>query len=178
VRRALSNAHAINELMRLGDAVPVVCSANCLQPYRQNENGWDQGLLFLSPSQVWAQPPYYVTQMMSAHHQPVCLETTVECPDGCLDVTATRSEDGRRLVLSVVNMESQPVQASVELADFSSTKDTARVVTLTGGLDETNTPQEPRRVVPTESVWPLQKGADGDIVYTFSANSFTLLTLE
>lgn len=179
LRRALSNAHAINELMRLGDAVPVVCSANCLQPYRQNENGWDQGLVFLSPSQVWSQPPYYVTQMMSAQYQPVCLETTVECPNGCLDVTATRSEDGHRIVLSVVNVESQPVQASIELAGFSPTKDTARAVTLTGRLDETNTPQEPRRIVPTESVWPLQKDDAGrDVVYTFSGYSFTLLTLE
>ena len=33
--------------------------------FRQNDNGWNQGLLFLSPSQVWAQPPYYVTQMDS-----------------------------------------------------------------------------------------------------------------
>lgn len=179
LRRALSNAHAINELIRIGDAVPVVCSANCLQPYRQNENGWDQGLVFLSPSQVWSQPPYYVAQMMSAQYQPVCLETTVECPDGCLDVTTTRSEDGRRIVLSVVNVESHPVETSIELAGFSPTKDTVRVMTLTGGLGEINTPQEPRRIVPTEGSCPLSKAAGGrDIAYMFSANSFTLLTFE
>jgi hypothetical protein len=39
--RALSNAHALKELERLGDSVPVVCSANCLQPEGQNENGGD-----------------------------------------------------------------------------------------------------------------------------------------
>ena len=33
---------------------PVTTSANCLQPDGQNDNGWDQGLLFLNPSQVWS----------------------------------------------------------------------------------------------------------------------------
>ncbi len=179
LRRALSNAHAINELKRLGDDVPVVCSANCLQPYQQNENGWNQGLLFLNPSQVWGQPPYYVTQMMSAHYQPLCLETTVECPDRCLDATATRSEDGRTVVLSVVNVESYPVATRIRLADFSPQKDTAQVVTLTGRLESINTPQEPRGVVPTEEVRPIAKDASSqEIVYTFKPNSFTMLRFE
>ncbi len=179
LRRALSNAHAINELERLGDHVPVVCSANCLQPYRQNENGWDQGLLFLNPAQVWGQPPYYVTQMISVHYQPLCLKTSVECPDGHLDVTAKRSEDGRTVVLSVVNLASDPVETRIRFTDYSPQKDTVRVVTLTGQLDEINTPEEPRRVVPTEEVRPLTKDARGqDIIYTFPANSFTILRFE
>ena len=45
--------------------LPIATSANCLQPDRQNDNGWNQGLLFLNPSQVWLQPPGYVTQMLS-----------------------------------------------------------------------------------------------------------------
>ena len=112
--RALSNAHAINELERLGDDVPVVCSANCLQPYGQNDNGWDQGLLFLDPSQVWAQPPYYVTQMISVHNAPLRLETTVHCPAHTLDVTAKRSEDGRTTILSIVNVAADPVETRIE----------------------------------------------------------------
>jgi len=179
LRRALSNAHAINELERLGDHVPVVCSANCLQPYRQNENGWDQGLLFLNPSQVWGQPPYYVTQMISAHYMPVCLKTTVECPDRCLDVTAKRSEDGRTVVLGVVNTAPDSVTTHIRFADYFPQKETARVVTLTGPLDEINTPEEPRRVVPTEEIRPLTRDASGeDIIYAFPAHSFTILRFE
>ncbi len=179
LRRALSNAHAINELTRLGDDVPVVCSANCLQPYKQNENGWDQGLLFLNSSQVWSQPPYYVTQMISAHYQPLCLKTEVECPDRGLDVTATRSEDGRTVVLSVVNVTANPMDARIQFADYSPRKDTARVVTLTGAPEEINTPAQPQRIVPTEKLWSVTKDADGkDVLYTFPAHSFTLLTFE
>lgn len=179
LRRALSNAHAINELMRQGNDVPVVCSANCLQPYGQNENGWDQGLLFLDPSQVWAQPPYYVTQMFAAHYQPLCLKTTVEDPDRHLDVTATCSEDGRTVVLRVVNMASRSLEAHIEFEDYAPQNDTVRVVTLTGELDGINSPQEPRRIVPIEETRPLATNTDGRaVIYAFPANSLTILRFE
>jgi hypothetical protein len=55
-RRALANALVINALERDG-RVPVATSANALQPDGQNDNGWDQGLLFLNPARVWLQPP-------------------------------------------------------------------------------------------------------------------------
>jgi len=179
LRRALSNAHAINELERLGDNVPVVCSANCLQPYQQNENGWDQGLLFLNPSQVWGQPPYYVTQMVSAYYLPLCLEATVRCPDQCLDVTAKRSQDGRTLSLSVVNMASYPVETRIQFAEYCPQNDTVKVATLTGRLDEINSPEEPRRIVPIQTRWPLvTHGISKHVIYTFPANSFTILKFE
>ena len=62
-KRALANALAIQAIERDG-RIPIATSANCLQPDGQNDNGWDQGLLFLNPSQVWLQPPGYVTQML------------------------------------------------------------------------------------------------------------------
>jgi len=179
VRRALSNAHAINELQRLGEFVPVVCSANCLQPYGQNENGWDQGLLFLNPSKVWGQPPYYVTQMVSAHHMPLCLKTTVRCENRCLDVTATCSEDRGTTVLSVVNLAPHPVKTRIALPGDGPRKDTAAFVTLTGALDAINTPDQPRRVVPAEITWKLVRDdRSRDVIYTFEANSFTVLKFE
>ncbi len=179
LRRALSNAHAINELERLGNDVPVVCSANCLQPYRQNENGWDQGLLFLDPSQIWAQPPYYVTQMVSAHYAPLRLETTVQCPSHTLDVTAKRSEDGRTMVLSVVNTAPHPVETRIQFAGYSPQATTAQITTLTGGLEEINTPDQTRRIAPGQTVCPLSKDADSTkIACTFGANSFTILRME
>jgi hypothetical protein len=39
MRRGLAHAHAVNQLERIGDVVPIVCAANCLQPDGQNDNG-------------------------------------------------------------------------------------------------------------------------------------------
>ena len=57
VRRAVAHGETINGLMRMGGRVRIVCAANALQPDGQNDNGWDQGLLFLNPSRAWLQPP-------------------------------------------------------------------------------------------------------------------------
>ena len=53
---------------------------NCLQPWKQNDNGWDQGQLFFTSGQVWGMPPYYSQQMAAAAHLPCRLEAKVESP--------------------------------------------------------------------------------------------------
>jgi len=118
MRRALSHAHAINEIQRFEHESPILCAANCLQPDGHNDNGWDQGLLFLNQSKAWGQPSYYVTQMYSAHYQPLCVESYVESYNDSLDVTACRSEDGSLLSIRVVNLDEWPVSAEISFAGF------------------------------------------------------------
>ena len=180
MRRALGHAHAINELERSGPLVPVVCAANCLQPYRQNDNGWNQGMLFLSPSQVWGQPPYYVTQMVSRNWLPNCVRAEVESPADCLDVTAKVSEDGRRLSLQVVNLENRRAATRITLDGFVPASPTATGIELAGPLDGVNTPEEPERIKPRQSTWRHGFGhhpqdGRGGVEYTFAPYSFTIL---
>src|SRR5262249_57866012 len=91
MRRAFANALAIQAIERDG-RIAIVTSANALQPDGQNDNGWDQGLLFLNPSQVWLQPPGYVTQLFSRHDQPKLVQCQVTGARGTLDVSARLSE--------------------------------------------------------------------------------------
>jgi alpha-L-arabinofuranosidase len=177
MRRALAHAHAVNELERAGDLVPVVCCANCLQPDRQNDNGWDQGLLFLNPERVWAQPPYFVTQMLSRSYLPRVVRADVTSPGNALDVTAKADEGGAVVQLQVVNLDAKPVAARLRLAGFRPAKPTARVVELAGGLDGRNTAEEPRRVAPRERDW-RHGFNDGEAGYTFPPHSFTVIRFE
>ncbi len=103
VRRALANALATSVIERDG-RLPIVTAANCLQPDHQNDNGWDQGLLFLNPAKVWLQPPGYVTQMFSRNYLPEVVKCEATGTKSQLDATANRSEDGTTLVLKVVNV--------------------------------------------------------------------------
>lgn len=176
-RRALANATAINQLSRLGDQVRIACSANCLQPYKQNNNGWDQGMLFLSPSQVWPQPPYYVTQMVSKNHLPLCVKAEAKSLDDALDVTAMKSESGKTLTLQVVNMKGLPVPARVLFNGFIPVEKVARVTRLSGNLNMINTPEQPDTVKPEESEWAHGAG-DGSAFYTFPPFSFTIIRFE
>jgi len=175
-RRALANALAINGIARDG-RIPIATSANCLQPDGQNDNGWDQGLLFLNPSRVWLQPPGYVTQMVSRHYQPRRAKCDVNGGEGKLDVTATCSDDGKTLVLQVVNLDKKPTLARLHLEGFTPVKPTAAVEELAGPLDATNSADNPERIRPRKAEW-RHEIKDERARYAFPPYSFTVLRWE
>ncbi len=177
MRRALGHAHAINEIQRMEHEVPILCAANCLQPDRQNDNGWDQGLLFLTQSQVWGQPSYYVTQMASKAYQPLSVESWAMSDNNALDVTTLRSEDGKMLSLQVVNLDDRDVTAAIELDGFVPDGPFAEVVTLQGELDDRNSEQEPNKIVPAYSRLAIPAGSQ-QLKHTFPAHSYTVIELK
>ncbi|HTU23508.1 MAG TPA: alpha-L-arabinofuranosidase C-terminal domain-containing protein [Gemmataceae bacterium] len=177
LRRGLAHAHAVNELERSGDLVPIVCAANCLQPDHQNDNGWDQGLLFLNPSRVWGQPSYYVTRMVARHYLPRCVAAEVASPGDALDVTVKRSDDGKVLQLQVVNLDRRPVATRITLEGFAPSAPTAAVTELAGKLEDENTSEEPERVVPRTRAW-RHGSKGGRVKYTFPPLSFTILRFK
>jgi alpha-L-arabinofuranosidase len=176
-RRALANALAIGALQQLGDRLAVVCSANGLQPDGQNDNGWDQGLLFLNPTGVWLQPPGYVTRMIARHYQPLNLPAEIRGAAGAGRVAAARSEDGQTLVLRVVNPGDQPLAARVRLDGFGPLEPTAAVEELAGPAGAVNTATEPDRWVPRRFEWRHEMVGAG-AAYAFPPRSFTVLTFR
>lgn len=177
VRRALGHAHAVNELQRLSHEMPIVCAANCLQPYKQNDNGWDQGMLFFTPSRIWGQPPYYVTQMISRNPLPLCVPADFKSPSNALDVTARTSEDVTTLSLQVVNLDAQRLKTRIRLISFTPENPVVRITQITGEIDDVNTPDDPEKIVPWERDWRYAI-KNGEITYTFPPHSFTVLRFE
>ena len=175
-RRALANALAINAIERDG-RIPMVTSANCLQPDGQNDNGWDQGLLFLNPSQVWLQPPGYVTQMLSHNYLPQRVPCQVIGAENALDANVKRSADGKTLMVQVVNLSDKPQTTRIRLSGFVPGKPVAQVTELAGALDAANTADQPDAILPKSSEW-THAFADGATSYTFPPHSFTLIHLE
>ncbi len=172
-RRALANALAINAIQRDG-RLPITCSANCLQPDGQNDNAWDQGLLFLNPAQVWLQPPGYVTQMIARNYQPLAVKA--ECFSPELDVSASKSNDGKTLVLQIVNVGDKAVTLPLEIIGFVPTKSPAKVVSLEGALDEHNTAHAPEKIKPVASDWKHGLTTGGATVI-LPAYSFSVIRL-
>jgi alpha-L-arabinofuranosidase len=174
-RRALANAAMIGQLIRDG-RVPVGLSANALQPDGQNDNGWDQGLLFLNPTKVWLQPPGYVTRMVARG----CLSRTADVSvkgGEVLEVTATRSEDGKQVALQVVNSGATPIRARLRIDGFEPTRPKADVEELAGQLGDKNSADAPTRIVPRRLDWTHSLPA-GPADYTFPPRSFTVLRFD
>ncbi len=173
-RRALANALAINAIMRDG-RLPIACSANSLQPDGQNENGWDQGLLFLNPSQVWLQPPGYVPRMISKNYQPLVVKCGSLTPN--LDVCATKSEDGKTLVLQVINAGDTVAILPLNISGFTPRKTIAQVEVLAGLPNAKNTAEATEVIKPISSIWKHGLSA-GITTSSFPAHSFSLIKLE
>jgi hypothetical protein len=162
MQRALGHATTLNAVRRHGDFVLTSCPANALQPYRQNDNDWDQGQIFFTPSRVWGMPPFYAQQMAAENHLPLRVASHT---DGNLDITATRSEDGRILVIHAVNTTGKGIKATTALSNFPHRHADITVYTLQGALkDENITPVRTSISSPGETV-----------EYTFPAHSYTIL---
>lgn len=173
VRRALGHATTLNAVRRHGDFVVADCEANGLQPWLQNDNGWDQGHIFFTPGQVWGMPPYYAQQMASANHEPTLIESQVVDGTG-LDVTATKSLDGRTLCLHVVNLASTSDSTQLKISNFPGVRSVAQAWTLAGNPNDTNSPTGPTAIQPVVR----NIGSVGSsFTYTFPASSYTVLRL-
>jgi hypothetical protein len=175
-RRALANALAINAIERDG-RLPITTSAKCLQPDGQNDNGWDQGLLFLNQSNVCLQPRGYVTQMYATNFQPLEIQSSVADPNIDLDASAECSQDGSRLVLKVVNLNSSPESATINISGFVPTNPIAAVQVLASLQSSVNTAQGPFGFAPANINWQHNfNGSNAN--YTFASNSITTITFQ
>lgn len=167
--RALGHATNLNAVRRHGDFLLTSCPANALQPYLQNDNGWDQGQIFFTPKQVWGMPPCHVQQLASKNHLPLRVKDKVE---GNLDVTSTRSEDGKTLILHVVNIDTTEKLTELSLNNFAGLKNEAEVWTISGALKDENTPENPAAV----SAKSASASINGNkMSYRFPANSYTVI---
>jgi alpha-L-arabinofuranosidase len=172
LQRAIVHASVQNAVRRMGDFVLTTCAANALQPYQQNDNGWDQGQIFFTPSQVWGMPTYYAQQMSAANHLPLRVKQTSR--GLTLDVTATTDETAQTLVLHVVNLQTSSVNQRFDIRNFA-TEETAQVLTLSADdWNEDNTLSDPEKIVPQQSRIAVENGS---FTHNFPARSYTIVRI-
>ncbi|MEJ2883022.1 beta-L-arabinofuranosidase domain-containing protein [Pedobacter sp. GR22-6] len=169
MQRALGHATNLNAIRRHNESVLTSSPANALQPYLQNDNDWDQGQIFFSPDQVWGMPPFYAQQMQAVQHQPLRVKTSIT---GGLDVTASRSEDGKTLILHVVNTASISYPTKLQFEEFENRKDLVEVASLSGELNDRNSPDKPEKCKTQNTTIHLPVT---NPVYEFPAYSYTIL---
>lgn len=147
--RALAHAVMLNVVRRAGSFVPLDSPANALQPYKQNDNGWDQGQIFFSPSQTWMQPPYYAQQMAASTHMPLLLYSKHTNVSG-LDITVTGNEAGDSIVIHAINYSNSSRNLNLSQTGFGPIS-AIRSISLSGSEGAANSPEHPTQYVPVES---------------------------
>ncbi len=168
--RALANAYAITALQQR-PYVDVVSSANAFQVDGQNDNGWDQGLIFMNQAKVWTQPPYDVHRMIAAAQRASVLRTEVSGGDPL--VAATGFGDASGLSLDVVNPTDRAIAYDL---DFGARGANAAVAVARLGPDRSNaanTAANPANIVPEASGLTLDGAGRAHVV--LPPRSFTTL---
>ena len=178
-RRALANAFIINRHERYSDIFPITCSANALQVAGHNDNGWNQGLLFMDNDKAWLQPPGYVTQMASKAHQPYTVEFTAT-PDNTfdLDFTVTISADGKTLMVKAVNLLESERKVRISMKDFTGNTNKVTIRKLIANSDtDLNTRDNLYNVTPVSQVYNnlVQNNV---LEITIDPRSYTIVGIE
>lgn len=175
MQRALVHARNLNAFMRMGD-LPAVAVANTFQADGQ-DLVWTQGRTFFNASKVWFQPPYYVDQMIYRNWAANLVDVSFASPRNALDATARISDDGKTLIVQIVNIEPDAVKTKISIAGFAPVKPTTRIIQIRGDLEDENTAAEPARIIPVERNWK-HNIADGTTTFTFAPYSFTILRFD
>jgi alpha-L-arabinofuranosidase len=173
VSRALANAVAISQFESKGNRVSVVTSANALQPDGQNNDGWNQGLIFFDTQRSWLQPPGYVNQMIANSYLPTAVQASTSNPA----LTVTAKTGGGHLSLQVVNNSGDYQTPTINLTGFTPTTRTMRVTQLRGNLNDQNNAGNVTQVTPTSTTASLTLNGSS-FSYQVPPHSFTILRLQ
>lgn len=147
MKRALAHALNLEALREVGDRLLTSCPATALQPWGQNDNGWDEGQIFFTPDKVWLQPCAWAQRMASENHRDLLVDGV--CDSDAVSVSATRDHAGRSVVLHLVNATDAPRRVAF---DFGGRKLRLREVTSLASprIDDDNPPDDPNRIAPAD----------------------------
>ncbi len=149
---------------------------------------WNQGHIHFTPDKSWCQPAGWVVRLLGENTLPCAVAQEVVSPKvtvpvrqngppghretTALSVSACRSEDGKELVVKVVNLWGGPVTTRLHVG--LPVQSARATVMSCRDLDTENTYAESDRLAPkTSSV----ANPAADMVYTFEPASFTVIRL-
>lgn len=150
--RALCNAMAISNAERVSDIIKIMCSANALQVDKQNDNGWDQGLIFMDNTGAWYQSPAYVDRMFYDCHLSnlAAFTASEQVNNTTFDITAMVSDDGKTVSVKIVNRTGATKGIGIDVTGFG--KATMTYVTMKDKLNAQNTTEDKFNIKPEDAV--------------------------
>ena len=118
-------------------------------------------------------PSYYAFRMFSRNVGDEILKSTTS--DTPVQVCVTRDSKTGGVIIKLVNPEAAPQQVSIELKGVRSVSSEGTAITLAAAPNETNSIDDPDKVVPVTS---KVTGVKPAFTYTLPANSIIVLQLD
>jgi alpha-L-arabinofuranosidase len=149
MRRALAHVDNLAAAREAGGFLLTSCPANALQPWRQNDNGWDQGQIFFTPDKVWLQPCAWAQKMASGSHRDLLVAANAGSQE--IKVSATRDREGKSIVLHIANPSASPQPVAFDFAGAANFAIAKATVLSAPNLEAENTPEAPELVSPRDA---------------------------
>jgi len=176
---ALAEAAFMTGLERNADLVVMSCYA----PLFGHEERWQwrPDLIWFDNLTSYGSANYYVQQLFSRNRGDVVLpvdvtgQPTASSKQPGLYVTAGRDTKASEIILKVVNSAAEPTKAAIRIDGNVKLKAKGTVTTLSGGLADENSIENPKKVAPVTS---KATGIAPEFTYTFQPYSLTVLRLS
>ncbi len=143
---------------------------------RVDATAWDNAFINHDHVRWYPAPNYVVMKLYRDHFQPKRVEHRAT---GGLDVMATTSDDGKTLVLKVVNASGKPITARIALGEFTPKTAKGWVVTA-ANVKERNTLDKPDHIAPKSvAIGGFNAGSpQSKLMHTFPRISVSVLELR
>ncbi len=173
MKTAFGDAAFMTAIERNSDLIKMNCYAPMFVNVNPGARQWRPNLIGYNGLSVFGSPSYYAIQMFASNLGDQILpaapfETSVQG-------SATRDSKTGDVFVKLVNPEATPEPLAISLHGAKSVAATATAITLTGKPEESNSIDDPRKIVPqTTTVSDVKP----DFTYTVPANSIVVLKLN
>jgi len=179
MRAALGDAAWMAAMERNSDLIVMNCYAPMLVNVNPGGRQWRPNLIGYDALHSFGSPSYYAFQIFSQYHGDAILKAALaglpETKTAPLDYSVTKDTVRGVIYVKVVNVTATPEPVSLTLNGVSSVASKAKVVTLAGDPEATNSINDPAHLAPVTS---KISGVKAAFDYTFGPHSITVIELR
>jgi len=135
---------------------------------------WKPNLIWFDNLTVYGTPNYYVQKLFSTNRGDSVMPVKLDSTEGTLFVTACRDKAAGQVIIKVVNIAGQPMEATVDLQGVGLVDSQGQVTVLAGQPADENSVEAPTKVAPVSDT---MTHAGSRFTYTFKPYSLTVLRL-
>ena len=173
MKAAIGDALFMTAMERNSDLIKMQCYAPMLVNVNPGGRQWRPDLIGYDALTAYGSPSYYAIKMFNENMGDGILNvTTTSTP---IQGSATRDSRTGEIFVKLVNPQATDETINLEISGVKSLAGTAKMTTLSGSPEDTNSIDRPRNVIP---VTTTLQGVNPQFVLTLPANSFVVLRLK
>jgi alpha-N-arabinofuranosidase len=170
---AIGDAAFMAALERNSDLIKMQCYAPLFVNVNPGARQWRPNLIGYNNLSAYGSPSYYAIQMFSCNVGDEILATA--STGSPVQGSATRDSRTGEIFIKLVNPDTNSVPLNIDINGVSALASKSTVISLSGKADDTNSIDDPRKIVPvTQSV----RGLKPSFTLTLPPNSIVVLKVK